>query len=228
MLELKNLFAGYGRDLVLQGISLTVRPGEVVGLLGRNGMGKTTTLKSILGLVDLHSGSIALAGQELSSLAPFKIARLGVAYAPQEDKVFTDLSVRENLLLVRPTLEQARYTEQFSAIFSKLQERLEQQAGTLSGGEQQMLALARVLLAKPRYALLDEPLEGLMGARFPVVKALVAELKSQGVGVLLAEQSPQRALRLCDRILILAKGRIVAEHHANAVQLPELQHALAL
>lgn len=228
MLELKNVFAGYGSDLVLQGISLAVRPGESVGLLGRNGMGKTTTLKSILRLVDLRSGSIALAGCELSSLAAFKIARLGVVYAPQEEKVFADLSVRENLLLVGPVREQAGCAERFAAIFSKLQERLEQKAGTLSGGEQQMLALARVLLAKPKYALLDEPLEGLSSALLPVVEALVAELKSQSVGVLLAEQSPQRALRLCDRILILAKGRIVAEHHSNAVQLQELQRALAL
>lgn len=226
MLELKNVFAGYGSDLVLQGISLAVRPGEIVGLLGRNGMGKTTTLKSILRLVDLRSGSIALAGQEVSGLDAFKIARLGVVYAPQEEKVFADLSVRENLLLVGPVREQC--AERFAAIFSKLQERLEQKAGTLSGGEQQMLALARVLLAKPQYALLDEPLEGLASALLPVVEALVAELKSQSVGVLLTEQSPQRALRLCDRILILAKGRIVAEHRSNAVQLQELQRALAL
>ncbi|MCI2430849.1 ATP-binding cassette domain-containing protein [Candidatus Acetothermia bacterium] len=226
MLELKKIFSGYGNDLVLQGLSLAVRRGEIVGLLGRNGMGKTTTLKSILRLNDLHAGTITLDGQEISRLAPFQIARLGVVYATQEAKVFTDLSVRENLLLVgRKTTGD---TSEFQMIFSKLEERLAQKAGTLSGGEQQMLALARVFLANPQYALLDEPMEGLMTALLPAVAALVAELKSQNAGVLLAEQSPQRALKLCDRILILDKGRIVAEHQAAAVSLSELQRALTL
>ncbi|MCS6902844.1 MAG: ABC transporter ATP-binding protein [Candidatus Bipolaricaulota bacterium] len=226
MLALKNVFAGYGNDRVLQGVSLAVRPGEVVGLLGRNGMGKTTTLKSVLRLNDLYAGSITLDGQEISGLAPFQIARLGVAYAPQEAKVFADLSVRENLLLVGRETTSDR--GEFQMIFAKLEERLAQRAGTLSGGEQQMLALARVLLAHPRYALLDEPMEGLMERLWPEVEAVIAKLKSQGTGVLLAEQSPQRALRLCDRVLVLIKGRIVAEHHASAVSLTELQSVLML
>ncbi|MCS6936550.1 MAG: ABC transporter ATP-binding protein [Candidatus Bipolaricaulota bacterium] len=225
MLKVEGLHAGYGHDLVLRGLSLEVRPGEVVGLLGRNGMGKSTALKSILRLTDLRAGSIQLDGDEISRLSPFQIARRGIAYLPQESKVFPDLTVREHLLLVNPTMPSD--IRELHALFSRLQERLDQRAGTLSGGEQQMLALARVLLARPRYALLDEPMEGLMGPLLPTVATALRALKAHGVGVLLAEQSPSRALRLCDRLLVIDKGRIVAEY-ISSVEPTELRRALAL
>lgn len=225
MLQLQNVYAGYDRDLVLQGLSLTVRSGEIVGLLGRNGMGKTTTLRSILGLADLQSGSIRLDDNELTTLAPFKIPRLGIAYAPQEQKVFAELSVRENLQLGRAELNEAQLRA--SPLLMRFTERLDQRAGTLSGGEQQLLSLARLALSPPKYALLDEPMEGLMLAMISFVETLLLDLKRRGLGILLAEQNPQRAMRLCDRILVLARGRVIAEHSAS-LSLEDLQRHFTL
>lgn len=223
LLCVEGLHAGYGSAIVLQGISLRVGAGEVVGLLGRNGMGKTTALKSILGLVRILRGSIRFRGHELTRRPAHAIPRLGIGYVPQGRRVFPELSVRENLLLGlrdrsgrragRP--ESAPEWERVLGLFPTLRERLRQRAGTLSGGEQQMLAIARALLRRPQLLLLDEPTEGLMPQLVARTEELLLELKAQGLGLLVAEQRLETALRVCDRLYVLEKGQIVWEGAAE-------------
>lgn len=212
MLELRNVQAAYGKDTVLQGVSLSVRPGEVVGLFGRNGMGKTTTLKSIMGLVTVRAGSIRLKEQDLTQLAVYEIPRLGIGYVPQGQRVFANLSVRDNLQLVLRERLSETHLAQVSQIFPTVRDHVAQQAGTLSGGEQQMLALARAVLSSPQFLLLDEPTEGLMPPLVRRFEHVIRELKSLGVGVLMTEQQPVRALAVCDRLYIIEKGRTIGEY----------------
>jgi branched-chain amino acid transport system ATP-binding protein len=215
LLELKDVHAGYEAGPVLHGISLSVREGEVVGLLGRNGMGKSTTLKSVLGLVHVLTGSIRFEGREISRWPAYDIPRLGIGYVPQGRRVFPELSVRENLLVgLSARRDRVRAHSQLEGVlktFPQLEERLDQRAGTLSGGEQQMLAIARALLREPKLMLLDEPTEGLMPALVARTEQLIAEMKAQGLGVLLAEQRLETALRVCDHLYVLEKGHVVWE-----------------
>ncbi len=237
LLELRDVRAGYGAGPVLHGVSLTVRAGEVVGLLGRNGMGKSTTLKGVLGLARVHGGSIRFRGEELTRKAPYEIPRLGIGYVPQGRRVFPELTVLENLWLglsaggrgARP--EQGpgrRRLDEVLARFPALGARLKQKAGTLSGGEQQMLAIARALLMGPRLLLLDEPTEGLMPQLVARTERLLLELKDQGLGLLMAEQRLETALRLCDRLYVLEKGRIVWAGDRRDAHPEALRRALGL
>ena len=212
MLTLDRIDVFYGSVQVLRAVSLTVAPGEVVALLGRNGAGKTTTLRSIMGLSRPGAGSIAFDGEVLTRLRPHEIPRLGVAYVPQGRGLFADMSVEENLrmgLLVRGGGRET--LERVLGLFPVLTERLGQRAGTLSGGEQQMLATARALCLEPKLMLLDEPSEGLMPRVVQLIMETVVRLKSQGVAVLLVEQKVESALEVADRVVFIENGAIVAE-----------------
>ncbi len=211
LLVLDKLNVSYGRMPVLHDVSLHVNAGEVVALLGRNGVGKTTTLRSIMRLVPSRAGTITFKGHDLTRLPPHRIARLGLGYVLQSPNVFPRLTVLENLRLGLParTLHEDHVAFRY---FPVLRERLRQQAGTLSGDEQQMLALARVLLASPDLMLLDEPTEGLM----PQLASRVAETlhamhREEGKSMLLVEQNVDLALRVSNRVYMMDKGEIVFE-----------------
>lgn len=233
LLELDEVEAFYGRAQALWGISLKVESGEVIGLLGRNGMGKTTTLKAIMGLVRTR-GRISFAGQALTRLPAYRIPRLGIAYLPQGERVFPRLTLRENLLLAlggdsRRVKPDERLDEVLQH-FPQLRERLDQRAGTLSGGEQQMAALARALLPQAKLLLLDEPTEGLMPSLVHKVSELLQKVKAEGKGraILLAEQRVELALALCDRIYILERGRLSWSGRPEELTPGELQAYLGL
>ncbi len=212
MLQLKDLDCYYGAVQVLYGVSLDIAPGEILGLLGRNGAGKTTTLKSIMGLVKARGGNIVLDGSELTDLGAHEVPKLGVAYVPQGRGLFSGLSVEDNLrmgLLVRDSGNDV--LDYVLTLFPVLRERLQQQAGTLSGGEQQMLSTARALCLEPKLLLLDEPSEGLMPAVVNTLLDTVAGLKQAGVAVLLVEQKVDAALKIADRIVFMENGMIREE-----------------
>ncbi|MDR5708207.1 MAG: ABC transporter ATP-binding protein [Armatimonadota bacterium] len=208
-LRVEGLVCGYGGAPVLRGVSLEVGPGEVVGLLGRNGAGKTTLMRAIMGLVRPVEGSIRLDGRELTQLPPHEIPRLGIGYVPQGRRLFPELTVGENLrmgLRVRGSAEEV--LPWVLELFPILRERWDQPAGTLSGGEQQMVAIARALCLRPHLLLLDEPLEGLMPALVQRVLMVLTRLTQEGAGVLLAEQRVEAALRILHRGLLLEGGEI--------------------
>ena len=226
MLKLENITSAYGAVEVLRDVSLTIRPGEILGLLGRNGAGKTTLLKSIMGLLKPHAGRISLDGIELTGRAAHQIPGLGVAYVPQGRGLFADFSVAENLRMGLLAGGQGSDTlERMLALFPVLRERLDQRAGTLSGGEQQMLATARALCVGPKLLLLDEPSEGLMPSVVNRLLHIVGDLKSRGVAVLLVEQKVAAVLQVADRVLFLEHGEI--RHEATPKELerdPEPLH----
>jgi branched-chain amino acid transport system ATP-binding protein len=211
MLEVRGLEAGYGRARVLFGVDLEVRAGEVVALLGRNGAGKSTTLKAIMSLLATRAGEVKFDGRRIDGLEPHDIARLGLGYVPEDRRIFTDLTVEENIEVgrqaARPRAPQ--WTEErLQALFPPLAALRQRRAGALSGGEQQMLCIARTLAGNPRAVLLDEPTEGLAPIVVGQVAAAILELKAAGVAVLLAEQSRAFTQRLADRSYTLEKGRI--------------------
>lgn len=226
MLKLENITSAYGAVEVLRDVSLTIRPGEILGLLGRNGAGKTTLLKSIMGLLKPHAGRISLDGIELTGRAAHQIPGLGVTYVPQGRGLFADFSVAENLRMGLLAGGQGSDTlERMLALFPVLRERLDQRAGTLSGGEQQMLATARALCVGPKLLLLDEPSEGLMPSVVNRLLHIVGDLKSRGVAVLLVEQKVAAVLQVADRVLFLENGEI--RHEATPQELerdPEPLH----
>jgi branched-chain amino acid transport system ATP-binding protein len=207
LLEVSSINTFYGMSHILSNLSLSVSQGEIVCLLGRNGVGKTTTLRSIMGLTPPQSGSIIFAGQQIRGKQPFRIARLGIGFVPEGRLIIPDLTVRENLeIAVRRT---GQWTlEAVYRLFPRLKERESQDGGTLSGGEQQMLSIGRALMSNPELLLLDEPSEGLA----PVVVKLLADfmrvLKEKGVTTLLAEQNSKFALTFSDRAYMLEKGEI--------------------
>ncbi len=218
MLRLERIDCYHGAVQVLKAVSLHVAPGEILGLLGRNGAGKTTLLRTVMGLLKPRAGRIALDGAELTSLSPHEVPRLGIAYVPQGRRLFSGLSVAENLrmgLLVRgggpDTLARVL------GLFPVLGERLGQRAGTLSGGEQQMLATARALCLEPKLILLDEPSEGLMPSLVDTLLETLAALKAQGVAVLLVEQKVEAALRVADRVAFLENGALRHEATPEAL-----------
>ncbi len=209
MLVLEGIQCFYGEAHVLHDLSLTLAPGQVLCLLGRNGAGKTTTLKAIMGLVRPRAGSIKLDGQELTTRRAHEIPRLGIAYVPQGRGLFPYLSVAENLkigLLVRGRGDEA--LGWIFELFPALKERLRQRAGTLSGGEQQMLSMARALCAEPRYLLLDEPTEGLMPILVQTLLDTIHIMSTRHVGVLLVEQKIDAALRVADAVALMEHGRV--------------------
>jgi branched-chain amino acid transport system ATP-binding protein len=212
MLSVEGIDCRYGDVAVLHGVSLRVGPGEVLGLLGRNGAGKTTTLRAIMGSVQARAGRIRLDGADLTRLPAHVIPTLGVSYVPQGRRLFPYLTVEENLrigLLTRGA--EAGTLTSVLELFPVLRERLRQLAGTLSGGEQQMLATARALCARPRVLLMDEPTEGLMPGLIPRLLETIRALRARGVGVLLVEQRIEAALQVADRVVFMETGRIVHE-----------------
>jgi branched-chain amino acid transport system ATP-binding protein len=207
VLELTEVHAAYGPSRVLHGVSLTARAGEVVSLLGRNGAGKSSTLKAVVGLIDVVGGDIRLDGRALRGLPTHQISRLGVGWVPEDRRIFSDLTVEENLR-VGEKGGGVWTAARVYALFPKLAELARRRAGSLSGGEQQMLTVARTLMGNPRIVLLDEPSEGLAPV---VVRALgeqIAALKREGLTILLSEQNLRFAARLADRAYVIEKGEI--------------------
>jgi branched-chain amino acid transport system ATP-binding protein len=220
MLEVRGLNAGYGESHILHGMDLEVREGEVVTLLGRNGAGKTTTLKSIMGMVGRRSGSIRFRNSELIHLASNRIARLGIAFCPEERGIFASLDVQENLMLPPQVAPGGLSVEEIFTLFPNLRERLHSQGTKLSGGEQQMLAIARILRTGAKLLLLDEPTEGLAPVIVQQIGAMIRQLKQQGFTILLVEQNFRFAQKVADRHYIVEHGRVVdmvpgAELEAN-------------
>ena len=218
MLEIADLHTHYGLSHVIQGISLAARPGEVTGIFGRNGVGKTTLLKSIAGWVRPTSGEIRLDGARIDGAEPDAIARAGLGFVPEDRRIFPGLSVEENLELGLAGLRRGA-GELLADIydrFPRLAERRRQFGTTLSGGEQQMLAMARVMVAKPRLVLIDEPSEGLAPMIVAEVFAIIGEMRDQGAIVLLVEQNVHEALGVCDRFHAVERGRIVVAGDAQS------------
>jgi len=211
MLAVNDLEAWYGESHVLHGVTFAVQAGEVVTLLGRNGVGKTTTLKSIMGMVDRRSGSVRLDGRETIGLTSDAIARGGIAFCPEERGIFAALNVRENLFLPPQVRPGGMELERIFALFPNLRERLNSQGTKLSGGEQQMLAIARILRTGARLLLLDEPTEGLAPVIIQQIRETVGMLKTQGFTVLLVEQNFQFAATVADRHYIMEHGRVIDE-----------------
>jgi branched-chain amino acid transport system ATP-binding protein len=210
VLSVKGLQAWYNESHILHGVDLDVREGEVVTLLGRNGAGKTTTLKAIMGIVGKRTGSVMFGGTELIHLSIDRIARLGVAFCPEERAIFASLSVQENLFLP-PQIEKKRAmgVERIFALFPNLRERLSSGGGKLSGGEQQMLAIARILRTGARFLMLDEPTEGLAPVIIQQIGRTIAELKAAGFTILLVEQNFRFASTLADRFFVMEHGGII-------------------
>jgi branched-chain amino acid transport system ATP-binding protein len=209
MLEVRDLHAWYGESHVLHGINLDVGEGEVVTLLGRNGAGKTTTLKSIIGIMGKRTGSIRYEGAETVGMSSRAIARLGIGYVPEERGIFASLSVEENLLLPPQVRPGGMSLEQIFELFPNIKERLNSQGTKLSGGEQQMLAIARILRTGARLLLLDEPTEGLAPVIIQQIGNTIRALKSQGFTILLVEQNFRFAATVADRYYVMEHGRVV-------------------
>jgi branched-chain amino acid transport system ATP-binding protein len=208
MLQVSGIDAWYGDVQILRDLSLAVAAGEVLCMLGRNGAGKTTTLKAIMGLVPVRSGSIRLDGVELTSLPAYQVPKQAIAYVPQGRRLFAELTVAENLEIGLMTRGRGQETlERALSLFPILRERLKQRSGTLSGGEQQMLAIARALCVEPKVLLLDEPTEGLMPAMIAAIRDCVRELRSQGVAIVLVEQRVDAVLPVADRVAFIENGR---------------------
>jgi branched-chain amino acid transport system ATP-binding protein len=212
VLKIDDLHAYYGKSHILQGVSLEVGTGELTGVLGRNGVGKTTLLKSIMGLVPSRAGSVVFDGVEVSRLPAYRIPRMGIGYVPQGRHVFPTLTVRENLRtgLVKGgnSVDEETAWARVFADFPVLRARLGQLGGTLSGGEQQMLAISRALLGDPKLIMLDEPLEGLMPAMVALVRDTIRRIAEKGVSVLLVEQNVKMVLGVARRVYIMEKGRM--------------------
>ena len=222
MLTLTDVHTHYAKSHILHGISLEVQPGEVVGLLGRNGVGKSTTLKSIMGLVRPSQGRITFEGRDITGIPSHKVAHLGIAYVPEDRRIFKLLTVMENLRtgLDRGGLTEARRKELLDKVYESfpvLGERKDQLGGTLSGGEQQMLAIARAMMLEPKIILLDEPTEGLMPRMVSQIRDIIARLHRDGVAILLVEQDVGLTLGASNRCYIMEKG--LMRHHAPSAAL---------
>ena len=212
MLEVKDLHAYYGKSHILHGVHLAVRPGEIVSLLGRNGVGRSTTIKTIMGQVE-HAGSIRFRGREIGGLMTYVIARLGLGYVPENRDIFPGLTVRQNLQLgMKSARQKGRWTiDDMYALFPRLKERDGAPAGVMSGGEQQMLTLCRTLMGDPDLVMIDEPTEGLAPKIVEQVARLFEEIKNRGVSILLVEQKLTIALRISQRVYVMGHGQIVFE-----------------
>jgi branched-chain amino acid transport system ATP-binding protein len=211
-LKIEHIDAFYGDSHVLHGLSLSLKEGQVLALLGRNGAGKTTCISSIMGLVAPRNGTISLFGETISGLPPETISRTGVGLVPQGRRIFPSLTVKENLVIARQRESNDSKSwnlERIFTLFPRLEERQQQLAGSLSGGEQQMLALGRALMGNPRVLLLDEPSEGLAPLIVAEVGRTIALLKQEGQSIILVEQNSNLALSLADHVVILNTGRVV-------------------
>jgi len=222
MLTLTDVHTYYGKSHILHGVSLEVRAGEVVGLLGRNGVGKSTTLKTVMGLVRPSEGRVTFEGREIGGMASHRVAHLGIAWVPEDRRIFRLLTVMENLRtgLDRPGVTEARRAELLDKVYASfpvLAERRNQAGGTLSGGEQQMLAIARAMMLEPKIILLDEPTEGLMPRMVGQISEIISVLHRDRVAILLVEQNVPLTLEASDRVYIMEKG--VVRHHAPAADL---------
>jgi len=225
---LEDVHTYYGKSHILHGVTLEVARGEVVGLLGRNGVGKSTTLKTIMGLVHPSRGSVLLDGSTITGLPPHKLARLGIGYVPEDRRIFRLLTVLENL---RTGLDRHGVTEQrrralldkVFTYFPVLSERRNQAGGTLSGGEQQMLAIARAMMLEPKIILLDEPTEGLMPRMVSQIRQIIDVLHKDGVAILLVEQNVPLTLEASQRVYIMEKGSV--RHHCAASEI-HVDHAV--
>jgi branched-chain amino acid transport system ATP-binding protein len=209
LLEVRDLHAWYGESHILHGVDFEVRQGEVVTLLGRNGAGKTTTLKSVMGIVSRRRGSVRFDGHQLIMLPSNRIARLGLAFCPEERGIFASLNVEENLLLPPEVRPGGLSVDTVFGLFPNLKERLKSQGTKLSGGEQQMLAIGRILRTGARLLLLDEPTEGLAPVIVQQIGATIRRLKAEGFTVLLVEQNFRFAARVADRHYVVERGRVV-------------------
>jgi len=221
VLRVEGVDAYYGLSHVLQGVSLTVEAGEAVALLGRNGAGKTTTLKTIMAVVRAQRGHITWNGADITGLAPHRIVQLGIGYVPEERRIFPNLTVYENLKMARLAVDGGRrmddYLGRVLQLFPPLAERLANKGKTLSGGEQQMLTMARSLGTEPKLLLIDEPTEGLMPAFVETISRTILEIQHQGVAVLLVEQNTRLALEATQRAYLIEKG--VIKHEAPSADL---------
>jgi branched-chain amino acid transport system ATP-binding protein len=209
VLSVKDLQAWYGESHILHGINFDVKPGEVVTLLGRNGAGKTTTLKSVMGIIAKRAGSVRFQDQEIIRASSDKIARLGIAICPEERGIFASLDVRENLMLPPVVRSGGLSLDQIFDLFPNLKERLNSQGTKLSGGEQQMLAIARILRTGARFLMLDEPTEGLAPVIIQQIGHTIARLKSEGFTILLVEQNFRFASTVADRYYVVEHGKII-------------------
>jgi branched-chain amino acid transport system ATP-binding protein len=218
LLTVENLQAWYGESHVLHGITFNVAAGEVVTLLGRNGAGKTSTLKSIMGIIGKRTGSIRFDNQDISRASADKIARLGVAFCPEERGIFASLDVRENLMLPPEVHRGGLSLDRIFTLFPNLKERLSSQGTKLSGGEQQMLAIARILRTGARFLMLDEPTEGLAPVIIEQIGRTIARLKSEGFTILLVEQNFRFAATLADRFYVVEHGRIIDGFASSELQ----------
>ena len=218
LLSVHGLQAWYGESHVLHGVDLTVRKGELVTLVGRNGAGKTTTMKSIMGLVGKRSGSVKVEGAETIALQPYKIARYGIELCPEERGIFASLDVEENLMLPPKIRDGGLSVEQVFQLFPNLKERLHSQGTKLSGGEQQMLAIGRILRTGARMLLFDEPTEGLAPVIVQQIGRTIGQLKARGFTILLVEQNLKFAGTVADRHYVMERGKIVDEIPNAALQ----------
>ena len=221
MLKVEQLNAWYDHSHVVQGIDFEVKRGEIVTLMGRNGAGKTTTLRTLMGLVDKRSGRVFFDGEDILPLRPHERFHRGLAYVPEDRRIVASLSVLENLQLgliaSKKRGDMDAMVDEIAQTFPRLKERLHQDGSSLSGGEQQMLAIARAMMAKPTMILLDEPSEGIMPILVDEMFELFAAMRSRGTTILLVEQNVERALKISDRAYIVDQGRIV--HHGDAAAL---------
>jgi len=225
ILKVENLHAHYGKIHVLQGVNLQVGAGEAVALLGRNGVGKSTTLRALLNLMSRSSGRIFFDGDDITRLPAHKLAGLGIGYVPQGRGIFPLLSVEENLCLGLPGRANPARLGAVFAQLPRLKERLSQAGGTLSGGEQQMLAIGRCLMMEPRLLILDEPTEGIMPILVADIRKTIQAINRSGVSILLIEQNVKTALRICDRTYLMEKGVIAYEgNSADLKAKPDVIH----
>lgn len=220
VLNAQNMQTYYGKSHILHDVSLTVGEGELVALLGRNGAGKTTTLRSLMGLTPPRQGKVEIFGRDVTGSPPHKIAQMGVGYVPEGRKIFAHLTVHDNLRV--PAVVQGHWTmDTIYNLFPRLAERRSSKGGQLSGGEQEMLAIARALLLNPRFLILDEPSQGLAPVIVEEVMKTVGRMRDEGISILLVEQNVWLALKRADRAYILGDGQVVAEDTAAALAADE-------
>lgn len=226
MLEVRSVTSGYGKLKILFDVDIRAGNGEILGVLGPNGAGKTTLLNTIVGIARVFKGNIVYNGIDITAMKPEKMPYIGISYVPQINNVFPTLTVEENLLvsssILRSESERVKALEEAYEIFPRLKERRNQKAGTLSGGERQMLAIARGLVQRPKLLLLDEPFAGLSPKIISIIKEKILDIKRMGISVILVEQNLKMALDVSERIYVIVSGRIVAEGSSKSYTIEEL------